>query len=70
MLVPIRHIRPHIGFVWLVYNTSMDGNSEDLAATLKLLMDAIEGLYWVKSIIMASCGILRLLLTTGYHLMP
>ena len=43
MLIPLRHCRPHIGFVWLLMIYSSDGNQ--LAGVLKALMDLVEDLF-------------------------
>ena len=42
MIIPLRHCRPHIGFVWLLSIYTSDGNQ--LSVMLKNLMGLVEDL--------------------------
>ena len=43
MLLALRHVRPHVGFVWLTHNLSLENDfSDDIKVTLQSLMDLVE----------------------------
>eukprot|EP00959_Pyramimonas_sp_CCMP1952_P186518 3900354-Pyramimonas_sp.AAC.2 len=46
MLVPIRHLRPHVGFVWLLHQKSHGGHVHDVQHefndTVKQMMEIVE----------------------------